>query len=147
MTIISKTAGALGLIATIKDIHNNALIYSRRETEKASADTFISNSISHQKTNRLSSKDTERKRWLSLKNFWGDPSEAWASIKGYVTGFCDTAVNYIPQLILSGLAIGINKNHKVLANVCAAALAVVEGIDFVTNSLSWGQKSDYLNIK
>lgn len=147
MTIISKTAGALGLISSLRDIHNTAMIYSNRELAKASADTFISNSLANQRTNRLSTKDTERKNWLSMKNFWIYPNETLASVRGYVFGFCNGVVNYIPQLLLSGLALGINKNHKVLANICAAALAVVEGADFVTNSLSWGQKNDYLKLK
>jgi len=147
MTIISKTAGALGLISSLRDIHNTAMIYSNRELSKASADTFISNSLANQRTNRLSTKDTERKNWLSMKNFWIYPNETLASVRGYVFGFCNGVVNYIPQLLLSGLALGINKNHKVLANICAAALAVVEGADFVTNSLSWGQKNDYLKLK
>ena len=147
MTVISKTAGALSLISSLKDIHNNAMIYSNRELSKASADTFIANSLATQRTNRLSTKDTDRKKWLSIKNFWIYPNETFASVRGYVFGFCNGVVNYFPQLILSGLALGINKNHKVLANICAAALAVVEGIDFVTNSLSWGQKNDYLKLK
>ena len=147
MTVISKTAGALSLITTIKDIHKNALIYSKRAVTKASADTFISNSLANQRTNRLSSKDTERKNWLAKKNFWQCPNEAYASAKGYISGFVEGIVNYVPQLVLSGLALGLNKNHKVLANICAIALGIIEGADFVNNSLSVGQKNDYLQIK
>jgi len=147
MTVISKVAGSLGLISSIREIHRNALIYSKLEISKASGDTFIGNSIATQKTNRLSNRDTERKRWLLKKNFWMCPNETWASIKGYVKGICDGVVTYLPQLILSGLSIGINKNHKTLANICAAGLAIVEGIDFASNSLSIGQKNDYLKIK
>ena len=147
MTIISKTAGALGLLTTIKDIHKTALIYSKRAITKASADTFISNSVSTQRTNRLSTKDTERKKWLSRKNFLLYPNETFGSIKGYIGGFAEGVVNYFPQIALSVLAIAINKNHKVLANICAAGLAVVEGIDYINNSLSAGQKNDYLKIK
>ena len=147
MTVISKTAGALGLVSTIREIHRNALIYSKKEITKASADTFIANSLSTQRTNRLSCKDTERKRWLARKNVLAGPNEFFASVKGYACGVFDGVMAYIPQLILSGLALGINKNHKVLANICAAALAVVEGADFITNSLSAGQKNDYLKLK
>ena len=147
MTVISKTAGVLGLVSTIREIHRNALIYSRREITKASADTFISNSLATQRTNRLSSRDTDRKKWLARKNLLAGPNEVFASVKGYLTGIFNGVVTYFPQLLLSGLAFGINKNHKVLANLCAAALAVVEGADFITNSLSSGQKNDYLQLK
>ena len=147
MTIISKTAGALGLISTIREIHRNALVYATRENTKATADTFIANSLSTQRTNRLSHKDTERKKWLARKNILAGPNECFASVKGYTGGILNGIATYLPQLALSGLAIGINKNHKVLANLCAVALAVIEGADFITNSSGSGQKNDYLKLK
>jgi len=147
MTVISKTAGVLTLVSCIRDIHKNALIKANIATQKASADTFVANSLATQRTNRLSSKDTERKNWLARKNFLMCPNEAMASIKGYVGGFFDGAVNYIPQLALSVVAIALNSKHKVLANLSAIALGILEGSDFINNSLSIGQKNDYLKMK
>ena len=123
------------------------MIYSNRKTSKASADTFIANSLANQRTNRLSTKDTERKKWLFRNNFLIVPNETIAYFKGYFEGFATGFVNYLPQIALSAFAIGINKNHKVLANVSAIALAGVEVADYITNSLSSGQKNDYLKTK
>jgi len=146
MTLISKAAGAFSLISSLKEIHNNALIYSKREVAKASADTFIATSLSTQRTNRMSTKDTARKKWLSRNNFLVAPSETLASIRGYVSGAWDGLCGYLPNIIISGLALGLNKNHKVLANLCAVALGIIEGVDFINNSVGSNQKNDYLKL-
>lgn len=146
MTLISKTAGALSLFSSIKDIHNTALMYSNRSTMKASADTFLANSLSTQRTNRLSLKDTKRKQWLAKNNYLLFASDPLASVRGYCEGVIQGVCYYMPQLVLSTLAIGIGNKHKVIANACAVALGIVEGLDVLTNTFSIGQKNDYLKL-
>ena len=144
MTATSKTVGALSLISCLNDIHKTSLIYSQRAYQKASADTFISTSIGCQKTNTLSYKDSKRKNWLLSHNFLAAPCETIASIKGYLYGLKDGIVRYLPNLILAGLSIIPNKNHKILANASAAALGVIEVVDFITNATNASQRTNYL---
>lgn len=147
MTMISKAAGGLSLVGSIKDIHKIAMIYSKNELAKASSDAFISTSIASQKTNTLSPRDTARKNW-SLKNvFMFGVVESWASVKGYLKGALDGICRYAPNIILSALAIGIGKKHPKLANASAIALGVLEGYDLLVATTNIDQRNDYLKIK
>ena len=144
MTIISKSAGILSLVSAVVDTHKTALIYSKNAYSQSSADTFISSSIGGQKLNAISYKDAERKNWLTSNNFLGSISESVGSIKGYMKGLSIGIARYIPNFILSALAIALPKKHAKIANVAAIGLAGVEIADFVTNTLDLSQKNDYL---
>lgn len=144
MTIPSKAVGALSLISCIRDIHGTSMIMSRQACQKATSDTFISNSIGCQKTNELSYKDAKRKNWLSQHNFFLAPNEVFASIGGYLKGVGEGIVRYLPNLALAALSIIPGKNHKTLANISAAALAGLEIGDFIVNGTNATERTDYL---
>lgn len=144
MTIISKTAGVLSLISAINDIHRTSLIYSLRASQKACADTFISKSIGSQKTSSLSYKDTRRKNWFARQNFPAETNELFAGISGYLYGVKNCIGRYLPNFVLSALAIIPGKDYKVLANVAAAALGVIEAADFVSSTTNINERTDYL---
>lgn len=145
MTIISKTAGGLSLFSCLSDMHKTAVLSSNNEHAKASADTFIETSLASQKANYVSYKDAKRKNWLLKNNFMGGINETYGRIKGYFKGFFSTGVRYIPNFILSLGAI-IPKN-KVVANISALGLGLVEIWDFIKNSSGIFERNDYLNLK
>lgn len=147
MTLISKATGALSILSCVNDIHKTALIYSKNEQAKASANVVISASVNSQKTDHISYKDSQRKNWLSQKNFFASIKEGFASVAGYIKGAAKTSVRYIPNFVLAGLAIFLNKNHNKAANISALGLGLLEGYDFVKNSMGVGQRDDYLNVK
>ncbi len=144
MTLISKTAGVLSLVSCITDMHKTALIVSNNEYAKASSDTFIANSIGTQKADRLSYKDTERKNWLAKNSFMNTPAEIFARVKGYLSGLVQSGVRYVPNFILSAVALLTSKDHKAIANISAIGLACLEAYDFIKNSTNIFQRNDYL---
>lgn len=143
MTIISKIAGVASVASCLHDVHKTALIYSNNSYAKVSADNMISNSIGNQKADRISFKDAQRKNWLAKNNFVASWNEGFAKIKGYVSGVMDAGVRYIPNFILSAIAIGCGKSKKI-ANIAAAALGLFEVFDFINNSTNANQRTDYL---
>ena len=143
MTIISKTAGAIGLASCLHDIHKTALISSNNAYAKCASDNMISTSIGNQKADKVSYRDTQRKNWLARSNFLASPKETCARIGGYVSGAFKASVRYIPNFILSAIAIGCKKSKSV-ANVAAVGLGVVEVLDFVKNATNINQRTDYL---
>lgn len=143
MTIISKVAGVASLASCLQDIHKTALINSNNSYAKVSADTVISNSIGYQKTDSVSFKDTQRKNWLAKNNFIASWQEGFARIKGYVSGALSASVRYIPNFVLSVIALGC-KNSKGIANAAAVGLGLLEAFDFVNNSTNINQRTDYL---
>ena len=147
MTLISKAAGGLSLASCVHDIHKTALIYSKNEYAKASANSVISNSVSNQKANSISYKDTQRKNWLAKNNFFASIKEGFASVVGYVKGIGKASVRYIPNFILASLALFMGKKHDKIANIATVGLGIVEAIDFLKNSVGIGQRDDYLNIR
>lgn len=163
MTIISKTAGALSLISCVHDIHKTALIYSKNEYAKTAANTLISTSVNNQKADHISYKDAQRKNWLTQQNYFASIKEGFARVKGYVKGVFKTSLRYIPNFALAAVALFAGKNLKAVqnaadvakatrivetvANVAAVGLGVVEGVDFVKNTLGVNQRDDYLNVK
>ncbi len=144
MTIISKTAGVLSLISALNDIHQTSLIYSRRASQKACADTYISRSIGAQKTSTLSYKDAKRKNWFAKQSYAGDANEFLAGIKGYLYGVKNCITRYFPNFILSALAIIPNKDHNMLANIAAVGLGITEAADFISNTTNIKERIDYL---
>lgn len=142
MTVISKTAGGLCLASLIKDAHKTGVIYSNNAYAKASSDAYISCDINAQKTNKLSVKDTRRKNWLRDNTFFIGIKEFFARIGGYIKGFATGIVNRLPEVILSAICL-LGKNEKT-ANISTIALAGYETYDFIKNSTSFGQRTDYL---
>lgn len=148
MTMISKTTGAVSLLSCLFDIHKTAVVYSNRRYMEASSDAFISSSIGAQKTNKLSYKDANRKNFLHKNNFLLGLHELGGRIGGYIEGAAQGVVRYLPNFILSALAI-IPKNKgsragKIIANLSAAGLAGLEAYDFIKNSTNLDQRTDYL---
>ncbi|MBQ4647230.1 MAG: hypothetical protein IJB79_07765 [Candidatus Gastranaerophilales bacterium] len=147
MTLISKAAGALSLISCIHDIHKTALISSNKEYSKAAANSVVSLSVNHQKADNISFKDAQRKNWLSRSNYFASIKEGFAKIKGYVKGFLNTSLRYIPNFACAALALLMGKKHDKIANIAALGLGIIESFDFVKNSLSPQNRDDYLNLK
>jgi len=143
MTWISKPAGALSLISCFHDIHKTAMVSSNNAYAQASSDAMISNSIGNQKADKLSFKDTQRKNWLAKNNFFASFKEGFARVSGYVKGAFSASVRYIPNFILSAIAIGCKKS-KGVANAAAVGLGVIEVFDFIKNSTNINQRTDYL---
>ena len=144
MTLISKTTGALSIASCIHDMHKTALISSDKSGEKAVSSAKIENSLGSQKTNSLSYKDAQRKNWIARQDFFVGTKEFGARITGYAKGFAQAGVRYIPNFILAALAIIPNKDHKILPNIAALGLAIVEIIDFIKNSTNISQRKNYL---
>ena len=149
MTIISKTAGALSLASCMHDIHKTALINSNNAYAKASSNAVISSSIGNQKSNKISYRDAQRKNWLAQNNFSAPIKETSARIFGYITGFLKASVRYIPNFILSAIAIcakspDSDKKTVNIANIATIALGVVEALDFIKNGTNLHQRTDYL---
>ena len=163
MTLISKTAGTLSLISCVHDIHKTALIYSNNEYAKTAANTLVSTSVNNQKADNISYKDAQRKNWLTQQNYFASIKEGFARIKGYVKGVFKTSLRYIPNFALAAVAILAGKNCKAvqkaadaakatkiaeaIANIAAVGLGIVEGADFIQNTLGANQRDDYLNTK
>ena len=147
MTLISKTAGALSVISCVHDIHKTALIYSNNEYAKTAANTLISTSVNNQKADCISYKDAQRKNWLTQQNYFASIKEGFARAKGYVKGVFKSSLRYIPNFICAGFALALGKNHERAANIAAVGLGVIEGVDFVKNTLGANQRDDYLNVK
>ena len=145
MTLISKTAGVLSVASCVYDIHKTALISSKNKYAKTSANSVIENSVGYQKANKVSYKDTQRKKWLAQGNFFAPFKEAWARVSGYISGFAKASIRYIPNFALSAVAIFVGKKHPKIANTAAVGLGIVEAIDFVMNSLKTNQRDDYLS--
>jgi len=147
MTIPSRIAGGLSLISCISDIHKTAVLYSNKGYSEASSDTFIAQSIGSQKTNCISYKDANRKNWLRKQQFTNGISEAWGRTKGYFQGLAQGVVRYLPNFILSAVAIipkSTSRYGKVAANLAAVGLAGLEVFDFIKNSTNVFQRTDYL---
>ena len=144
MTLISKTTGALSLISCIHDMHKTALISSNNAGAKASSNAKIENSIGNQKIDHLSYKDAQRKNWIARQDFFIGAKEFGARTTGYFKGLAQAGVKYIPNFILSALAIIPNKKHTIIPNIAALGLAIVEIFDFVKNSTNISQRKDYL---
>ncbi len=142
MTVISKIAGGLSLFSCIRDMHKTGVIYSNNEYAKASGDTFISCAIGTQKADKISYKDAQRKNWLLRNNFMGGINEGMAKVGGYFKGVADSATRYIPNFILS--AIALCAKGGLWSNIATVGLAIVELYDFVRNSTSIFQRTDYL---
>lgn len=142
MTIISKATGGLSLISCIRDIHKTAVIYSNNQYAKTSSDSFLSCAIGAQKANRISAKDASRKNWLLKHNFLGAIKEPFAKVGGYLKGVGMGILRYLPNFALGGVAI-LSKNKK-LANISALGLGIMEAWDFLKNSTSIFQRTDYL---
>lgn len=147
MTLISKTAGALSLISCVHDIHKTALINSKNEYAKTAANRLVSSSVNNQKADNVSYKDTQRKNWLTQHDYFASFAEGYARIKGYVVGAFKTSVRYIPNFVCAAFAIALNNSHNRAANIAAVGLGVIEGVDFVKNTLGANQRDDYLEIK
>ena len=147
MTILSKTAGAVSLVSCLHDIHKTAMIGANNGYAKASGDAMVSNSVGNQKINHLSYKDAQRKNWIAKKDFMVGTREIYGRVKGYIKGALSASVRYIPNFILSAIAIcckGNTPEGKRVGNIAALGLGIVEGIDFIRNSTNIGQRTDYL---
>ena len=176
MTLISKTAGTLSLISCVHDIHKTALIYSRNEYAKTAANALVSTSVNNQKADNISYKDAQRKNWLTQQNYFASIKEGFARVKGYIKGALKTSLRYLPNFALAAVALLAGKNCKsvkkalevanttktaeaiakaakatkaaeTIANVAAVGLGIIEGVDFVKNTLGVNQRDDYLDIK
>lgn len=160
MTMLSKTAGALSLVSCIHDIHKSALIYSNNEYAKTAANTLVSTSVNNQKADNISYKDAQRKNWLTQNNFFASYKEGFARIKGYIKGALKTSARYIPNFALIAVALLAGKNCKlvskakdplktaaIIANIATVGLGIVEGADFIKNTLGANQRDDYLKVK
>ena len=142
MTIISKAAGGLSLVSCIRDIHKTAMSYSTGYAADMQSDSFIQTAIGASKQNGMSARDAQRKNWVLKNNFLATPYEIAGSVKGYAKGFFEGSRKYLPNFILSTMAIFVK--NKRLANISAAALAGIEIIDFFRNSTRFGHRTDYL---
>ncbi len=143
MTIISKTAGIVSLISCIHDIHKTAVISSNNAYAKASSDAVISSSVGHQKADRISYKDAQRKNWLAQGNFLAPFKEFFGRVGGYISGAAKASLRYIPNFILAGVALACGKHNKI-ANAAAVGLGAIEAVDFVKNATNINQRTDYL---
>ncbi|MBQ8635504.1 hypothetical protein IJX73_01900 [bacterium] len=143
MTTISKTAGAVSLVSCFHDIHKTAMISSNNAYAKCASNNMISTSIGNQKADKVSYKDAQRKNWLAQSNFLAPVKETYSRVSGYVSGALKASVRYIPNFILSAIAIGCKKSKSV-ANVAAIGLGAVELLDFIKNSTNINQRTDYL---
>ena len=158
MSIPSKAAGIISLVSSVRDIHKTSVIMAEEYQRKACADGIISKSIGTQKTNFLSYKDTERKKWLMQNSsILNVVRETIGCVKGYLTGVKNGVLRYLPKFILSALSIIPNKNmkifssggiladkHNVVANIFAVALGITELSDYIVNGTNYGTKTDYL---
>ena len=142
MTFPSKIAGGLSLVSCITDIHKTALINSNNAYAKASSNTLISCSLGTQKANRVSYKDAQRKNWLLKSNFMAGLNETGAKIGGYFKGVGQGIINYLPNFVLTTFAL-FSKN-KTIGNLSAIGLGIVELLDFIKNTTSITQRTDYL---
>ncbi len=145
MSAISKVISVLSISSAIVDIHKTALIYSKKERSKASANCVLENSIAYQKSDTFSYKDASRKNWLRDMNFLAGIKEIFGSIKGYFKGIAKTSPRYLPNFILG--TIGLVSKSKSLATVSAVGLAGLEVYDFIVHSTKLTQKTDYLKVK
>lgn len=146
MTTVSKIAGGASILSSIYDIHKSALAKSREEGDKVLGDYVVQTALGSEKSDTFSYRDSERKNWINEKQFFTKPVELFGNIAGYIKGFGEGIVRYIPQLTLGSIAIFANKNKK-LANMSAIALGIVEAYDFLKNSTGLFQKTDYLKRK
>ncbi len=142
MTTVSKLAGGVSLLSCLTDMHRTGMIYANNEYARASGDSFISCAIGTQKADRVSYKDARRKNWLLKNNFLGGITEFTARIRGYFKGLAESATRYIPNFALSAVAICVKS--KVMSNLSAVGLAIVEIYDFIRNSSGIFQRTDYL---
>ena len=160
MTVLSKIAGGLSLVSCLYDTHKTAKIKSNQGYIKASSNAVIENSINNQKIDKMSYKDAERKNWISQHNFGIYFKELGGMIGGYCSGALSSLARYTPNIILSAIAIfsgsklkniteatelaKATKTHKAIAGMATIGLAAVELLDFIKNSTSFGQRTDYL---
>ncbi len=142
MTIISKVAGGLSLFSCLNDAHKTGLLYANNEYAKVSGDTYISNAIGTQKADKISYKDAQRKNWLLKNNFFGGIKEGFAKVKGYFAGFGNSLVRYIPNICLSAVALKVK--NPIVSAISTIGLAGLEFYDFIRNSTSIFQRTDYL---
>ena len=142
MTIPSKVAGSLSLMSCLYDMHKGGQIQSNVSYAKTASDSYLECAIGASRANRVSYKDSARKNWLLKNNFVGRIKEPISKVTGYVKGFLETGLRYIPNFGLSAVAL-LAKNKR-LANIAAVALGGVEAFDFLKNSTSLFQKTDYL---
>lgn len=142
MTFISKVAGIASVAASIADVHKTAVIYSNRAYNQASANAVISSSLGAQKADEISFRDAERKNWVNRNQFTAGIKETCARVTGYIKGFAQGSVRYLPNFALGAAA--IFSKHKAVASVSAVGLALVEGYNFIKNSTGIFQRTDYL---
>ncbi len=142
MTIISKLAGGLSLVSCLTDAHKTGLIYANNEFAKVSGDVFIANSLGSQKAEKVSEKDAQRKNWLFRNNFFGGIRENIARVRGYLGGFGTSIVRYMPNFVLS--AVALFTKSSVFSGFSTIGLAAIELYDFIRNSTSIFQRTDYL---
>ena len=140
MTVISKATAGLSLFSCIRDMHKNAVIYSKNEAAKNASDTFLASTVA---SDNLSAKDSERKKWFFLNNeaIVGF-KEKLGYVSGYLKGLKNTITRYIPNFIVGIYALLAKNSTR--ANIAALGLAIIEGIDFVKNSTNIFEKKDYL---
>ena len=145
MTVVSKIAGGAGLISSINDIHKTAMIYAKQEHDINQGDVLVQTSIGAQKANRLSHRDAARKNWLEQNNFFAGIKENFAAVKGYLKGFGQGILRHLPEITLSSVALALK--NKTAANITAIGLGIVTLYDFIVNSTSIFEKTDYLKRK
>lgn len=142
MTIVSKAAGAAGLISCISDIHKTAVLYSNNKYAKATSDAYISCALGTQKANHISVRDAERKNWLLEKGFFVGIKGTMGRIGGYFHGLANGVVNYLPNIALS---LGsICAKNKTVASLSAIGLAGVELYKFIKDATGIFERTDYL---
>ena len=111
MTAISKLAGIGGLASCLLDIHKTAMVYSKNEHAKTSANSFVSASLGCQKANDISHRDAKVKNWIFAHNdqFSVIP-RVFASVKGYLGGVLHGIIRHFPTLIFAIPAIFVAAN-------------------------------------
>ena len=144
MSFLSKTAGTLSLGSALYDIHKTAVVYSNQELAKTQANLVVSNSINSQRSDTFSYKDKEKKNWINKRKILSSPSEVFGKIKGYFKGVIKTAPRYFPNFVL-GIA-ALSTKSPLISKISTIGLALVEGYDFVVNSLGIFQKNDHLKL-
>lgn len=149
MTIISKLTGGLGIAACLYDMHKTALISANNGYVKATSDAFLKTQIGASKTERLSYKDTQIKNWTAKNNLFIGVKSFFGRTTGYVKGFLQAAVRYIPNFALAGIALfagkkGNSSKLDKVANAAAIGLGALEAGNFIVNAAAINQKTDYL---
>ena len=147
MPIVPKIAGITSTVASIRDIHKTAMIYSKEEYRKAMGNAVVSKSIGNQKADYISYKDAQRKNWSTQHLLFSGTKETIASIKGYFKGAFRGIIRYLPKFILAAGAIIPKDKGSIISYASTAALGAVELWDFLKNGTGLFERRDYLNKK